>query len=94
MKKTHLPLSKFICDNKKCQFECFINSNNNVLTAYSPSVGGTLLDWICPECKKGNLRFGPTNVKFDFLLHKDPVIKPEEDKVVIELDPNAKNIDP
>jgi len=90
MKETHLPLLKFKCENKECQFECFINRNNNVLTTYSRDFA-VLLDWKCPECEGGNLRFAATNTKFDFSLKKET--RPEEGELS-NLDPEAKIIDP
>jgi len=70
MKNTNLPLLKFSCDNRECLFECYVNQNNNLLTHYNPNMAA-LLDWPCPECKTGFLRFSATNTKFDFTLHKE-----------------------
>jgi hypothetical protein len=69
MKNTNLPLLKFSCDNRECLFECYVNQNNNLLTHYNPNMSA-LLDWPCPECKTGFLRFSANNTKFDFTLHK------------------------
>ena len=69
MKDTKLNLLKFKCDNKECQFECFVNQNNNVLTHYNVNMAA-LLDWICPDCKKGRLRYAATNSKFEYSLVK------------------------
>src|SRR5262249_37089192 len=69
MKNTNLPLLKFSCDNRECMFECFVNQNNNLLTHYNPNMSA-LLDWPCPECKTGFLRFNAMNTKFDFTLQK------------------------
>jgi len=76
MKNTNLPLLKFSCDNRECLFECYVNQNNNLLTHYNPNMAA-LLDWPCPECKTGFLRFSATNTKFDFTLHKK---KKQEEK--------------
>lgn len=75
MKNTNLPLLKFSCDNRECLFECYVNQNNNLLTHYNPNMSA-LLDWPCPECKTGFLRFSAANTKVDFTLHKEE--KPEE----------------
>jgi hypothetical protein len=69
MKNTNLPLLKFCCDNRDCLFECYVNQNNNLLTHYNPSMSA-LLDWTCPDCKTGALRFSPNNTKFEFSLTK------------------------
>lgn len=90
MKNTNLPLLKFKCDNKHCQFECFINQNNNTLTAYNRDMA-TLMDWPCPECKVGNLRYGPTNAQFIFSLKKENRII---DNSTVYTNPNIKYIDP
>ena len=42
----------------------------NLLTHYNPNMAA-LLDWPCPECKSGFLRFSANNTKFDFTLHKE-----------------------
>ncbi|MEW6745417.1 MAG: hypothetical protein AB1486_21910 [Planctomycetota bacterium] len=69
MKKTNLPLLKFKCDQKDCMFECFVNQNNNMLIHYNANMSA-LLDWPCPECGKGHLRYANTNTKFEFTLIK------------------------
>ena len=69
MKNTMLSLLKFKCDNKECLFECFVNQNNNILTHYNVNMS-VLLDWVCPECKVGHLRYAPTNAKFEYSLSK------------------------
>jgi len=69
MKNTMLTLLKFKCDNRDCQFECFVNQNNNVLTHYNVNMSA-LLDWICPDCKTGQLRYAVTNGKFEYSLVK------------------------
>ena len=43
MKNTMLSLLKFKCDNKDCQFECFINQNNNILIHYNANTSALLL---------------------------------------------------
>lgn len=70
MNNTRIPLLKFKCNNKHCQFECFINQHNNVLTAYSSDFSA-MLDWTCPECKEGQLRYAVKNTQFIFSLHKE-----------------------
>lgn len=70
MKQTNVPMLKFKCDNSDCLFECFVNRNNNVLTLYNTNFSA-LLDWTCPECKKGSLRYAELNTKFDFYLVKE-----------------------
>ena len=78
MKNTMLTLLKFKCDNKDCQFECFVNQNNNVLTHYNVSMAA-LLDWTCPDCNKGQLRYAATNTKFEFsLVKKDKTAEQEK----------------
>jgi hypothetical protein len=69
MKNTNLPLLKFGCDNRDCSFECYVNQNNNQLTHYNPNMSA-LLDWPCPDCKEGSLRYGSTNAHFEFSLTK------------------------
>jgi hypothetical protein len=81
MKNTMLTLLKFKCDNKECQFECFVNQNNNVLTHYNVNMSA-LLDWACPDCKEGRLRYAATNAKFEYsLVKKDKVAEEEEEGV-------------
>jgi hypothetical protein len=77
MKNTNLPLLKFSCDNRECLFECYVNQNNNLLTHYNPNMAA-LLDWPCPECKSGFLRFSANNTKFDFTLHKEEKVERQE----------------
>ena len=74
MKNTMLTLLKFKCDNKDCQFECFVNQNNNVLTHYNVNMSA-LLDWPCPDCKEGRLRYAATNAKFEYTLVKNDKVK-------------------
>ena len=75
MKNTMLSLLKFKCDNKDCQFECFVNQNNNILIHYNANMSA-LLDWVCPECREGHLRYAATNTKFEFsLIKKEKVLK-------------------
>ena len=69
MKNTHIPLLKFSCDNRECVFECLVNQNNHLLTHYNPNMSA-LLDWPCPECKTGSLRYSPNNTTYDFSLIK------------------------
>jgi hypothetical protein len=79
MKNTKVPLLKFACDNRDCSFECYVNQHNNLLTHYNPSMSA-LLDWTCPECHEGKLRFSPKNTLYDFSLGKveKDVTEPEE----------------
>jgi hypothetical protein len=70
MKSTMLSLLKFCCDNPGCLFECWINRNNNVHTHYQPDFAP--VDWPCPECKEGHLRYAPANTRFEFELRKNP----------------------
>ena len=69
MKKTNVPLLKFKCDNRDCGYECYVNQNNSVLTHYNPNMSA-LLDWSCPDCKTGQLRYSPNNAKYAFTLLK------------------------
>jgi hypothetical protein len=69
MKSTMLTLLKFECDNAKCLFECWVNRNNNMLTHYSADMAA-LLDWTCPECTAGKLRYAPANARFEYELRK------------------------
>ena len=69
MKSTMLSLLKFECDNPKCLHECWVNRNNNMLTHYNADMAA-LLDWICPECKEGRLRYAPANARFEYELRK------------------------
>ena len=69
MKNTNLPLLKFTCDSRECDFECYINQNNHLLTHYNPSMSA-LLDWPCPDCKRGALRYSSNNTKYEFSLTK------------------------
>lgn len=69
MKSTMLSLLKFCCDNPQCLFECWINRNNNMLIHYNADMSA-LLDWICPECREGRLRYAPANARFEFELKK------------------------
>jgi hypothetical protein len=71
MKSTMLSLLKFCCDNPQCLFECWINRNNNMLIHYNADMSA-LLDWLCPECKGGHLRYAPANARFEFELRKNP----------------------
>ncbi len=71
MKSTMLSLLKFNCDNPQCLFECWINRNNNMLIHYNADMSA-LLDWLCPECKEGHLRYAPANARFEFELRKNP----------------------
>jgi len=70
MKSTMLSLLKFCCDNPQCLFECWINRNNNMLIHYNSDMSA-LLDWLCPECKEGHLRYAPANARFEFELRKN-----------------------
>ena len=70
MKKTNVPLLKFECDNRACNYGCYVNQNNSVLTHYNPNMSA-LLDWTCPDCKVGKLRYSSTNAKYSFSLIKD-----------------------
>ncbi len=70
MKNTNLPLLKFSCDNRDCGFECYVNQNNNLLTHYNPNMSA-LLEWSCPDCKKGSLRYNSTNARFLYSLFKE-----------------------
>ena len=74
MKKTNVPLLKFSCDNRECSYECYVNQNNHMLTHYNPNMAA-LLDWPCPDCKSGMLRYSSNNTKFEFSL-----IKTEKDE--------------
>lgn len=85
MKNTMLPLLKFKCDSKPCQFECFINQNNHILMAYGTALSA-IVEWKCPECGNGMLRYAPTNVQFNFSLQKQS----KNDTI----NPHAKYIDP
>ena len=78
MKSTMVLLLKFGCDNPKCLFECWVNRNNNMLTHYNPDMAA-LLDWVCPECNEGKLRYAPANARFEFGLTKTSKHVPEED---------------
>ena len=77
MKNTHVPLLKFSCDKRDCVFECYVNQHNNLLTHYNPSMSA-LLDWTCPECKEGKLRYGHNNTLYDFSLIKTEKESAEE----------------
>lgn len=77
MQQTRVRLLKFSCD--KCSYECFVNENNNALT-HSDRNLGALLDWRCPECEEGNLRYATTNSKFTYLLLKKDKEPGEEDE--------------
>jgi transcription initiation factor IIE alpha subunit len=68
-RNTNIPLLKFKCNNKDCQFECLVNQHNNTLTAYNKDFA-TLLEWKCPECGE-DLRYAKTNAKFNFSLTKE-----------------------
>ena len=61
-----IELIKFECNN--CEFEFFVNRNNNAIIHYLPSMS-VVLEWDCPECG-GNLRYSSNNVRFDFFLEK------------------------
>ena len=69
MKSTMLSLLKFECDNPKCLHECWVNRNNNMLTHYNADMSA-LLDWVCPECREGKLRYAASNTRFEFELRK------------------------
>lgn len=69
MKGDILPLLKFQCDNKKCSFTCYLNPHNSLYTAYNTNMG-IMLEWECPECSVGNLRFSKGNGKFNYGLQK------------------------
>ena len=71
MKSTMVTLLKFNCDDESCLFECWVNRNNNMLTHYNPDMSA-LLDWKCPECKEGSLRYAPSNARCEFELRKAP----------------------
>lgn len=75
MKSTNLTLLKFRCDNRDCQFEIFVNQNNNMLIHYNVNMSA-LLEWQCPECSKGFLRYAPTNTMYEYLLVKRERIPP------------------
>jgi hypothetical protein len=77
LRNTNLPLLKFSCDNRECLFECYVNQNNNLLTHYNPNMSA-LLDWPCPECKTGFLRFSANNTQFEFTLHKEEKVEEAE----------------
>ena len=47
-----------------------MNRNNNMLTHYSADMSA-LLDWACPECKEGKLRYAPANARFEYELRKN-----------------------
>ena len=70
MKSTMLSLLKFCCDNPGCLFECWINRNNNLIVHFKPDF--PMLEWPCPECKQGHLRYAPANMRFEFELRKNP----------------------
>lgn len=70
MKSTMLSLLKFSCDNSQCLFECWVNRNNNMLTHYNADMSA-LLDWACPECGEGKLRYAATNARFEYELRKN-----------------------
>lgn len=76
MKSTHLTLLKFRCDNRECQFEIYVNQNNNLLIHYNVSMSA-LLEWQCPECSKGFLRYAPTNAKYEYRLVKHEKVEPQ-----------------
>lgn len=69
MKSTMLSLLKFECDNPKCMHECWVNRNNNMLIHYNADMSA-LLDWLCPECREGRLRYSPANARFEYELRK------------------------
>jgi phage FluMu protein Com len=69
MKSTHLTLLKFRCDKRDCEFEIYVNKNNNLLMHYNANMSA-LLEWPCPECKSGHLRYAPTNAKYEYHLVK------------------------
>ena len=70
MKSTMLSLLKFCCDNPGCLFECWFNRNNNLIVHFKPDF--PMLEWPCPECKQGHLRYAPANTRFEFELRKNP----------------------
>lgn len=84
MKSTNLTLLKFRCDNRDCQFEMYVNQNNNMLTHYNVNMSA-LLEWQCPECRKGFLRYAPTNTRYEYQLIKRE--KPEQRTGVSEAEP-------
>ncbi len=69
MKSTNLTVLKFRCDNRDCGFEIYVNQHNNVLIHYNVNMSA-LLEWKCPECSKGFLRYAPTNAKYEYQLVK------------------------
>ena len=69
MKSTNLTVLKFRCDNRDCSFEIYVNQHNNVLIHYNVNMSA-LLEWKCPECSKGFLRYAPTNAKYEYQLIK------------------------
>lgn len=69
MKSTMLSLLKFECDNPKCLHECWVNRNNNMLTHYNSDMSA-LLDWVCPECREGRLRYASANARYEYELRK------------------------
>jgi len=79
MKSTNLTLLKFRCDNGDCQFEIYVNKNNNMLIHYNPSMSA-LLEWQCPECAKGFLRYAPTNTMFEYNLQKKERVETRKDQ--------------
>ena len=52
----------------------YSNQNNNLLTHYNPNMSA-LLDWPCPECKSGALRYSTANTRYSYSLIKE---EPEE----------------
>jgi hypothetical protein len=70
MKSTMLSLVKFHCDKPGCLFECWINRNNNPATHYRPDMAS--VEWPCPECGEGHLRYAPANARFEYELRKNP----------------------
>ena len=68
MKNTNIQLLKFKCNNKQCQFEFYINRNNNILTHYNKDMS-TMMEWKCPDCGE-DLRYANINVEFNFYLNK------------------------
>ena len=36
-----------------------------------------MLEWPCPECKQGHLRYAPANTRFEFELRKNPLPESE-----------------
>lgn len=83
MKSTMLSLLKFECDSSSCLFECWVNRNNNMLTHYNADMSA-LLDWLCPECSAGKLRYASSNARFEFELRKHS--KQVEEELDDELD--------